>query len=171
MVKGEGSFGVVAHVQVQLIAHLTIDIHLNLLVEIKDVVVSRAFCQRWVIHILMLETKEQLCRTLHFQSHTTRAKHFICRTDIELHIRNVEFALIVMLYFTDLRLPILSHLFAFAVGAILVHGHHIWCSNVHISDARVHDVVARYWVILHVGGHVVWVLKIQTALWTCQFFI
>ena len=171
MVKGEGSFGVVAHVQVQLIAHLTIDIHLDLLVEIKDVVVSRAFGQRRVIHILVLKAEEQLSRTLHFQAHATRAKHFVCWTDIELHVRNIEFAFVIVLHFANLRLPVLSHLFAFAISAILVHGHHVGRRNIHVANTRVHDIVARHWVILHVGGHVVGILQIQTTLWTCQFFV
>ena len=49
LVKTEGCFRVVAHVEVQFVADLTIDIHLNLLVEIEDIIVSCAFGQCGVV--------------------------------------------------------------------------------------------------------------------------
>ena len=42
LVKGERGFGVVTHVEIQLRTHLTLDARLDLLVEIEDVVISRA---------------------------------------------------------------------------------------------------------------------------------
>ena len=42
LVEREGRLGVVTHVEVQLLTHLTLDARLDLLVEVKDIIVSRA---------------------------------------------------------------------------------------------------------------------------------
>ena len=57
----------------------------------------------------MFESKEQFCRTLHFELHAAGTEYFIGCTDVEFHIGDVEFLLVVMFYFAYFLLPVALH--------------------------------------------------------------
>ena len=171
LIKTKGGLRVVVHIKVQLIAHLTIHTQLNLLVKIKYIVVARTLCQRRIIHILMFEAKQQFRRTLQFQLHATRAKQFVCGTDIKFHIGNIKFALVIVLHLTYLPLPILSHLLTFRVRAILLCRHHVGGCYLHIANAGTHHIAVGRRIILYRSIHIIWILQIQTAWHTIQILI
>ena len=171
LIKAERRLRIIVHIEVQLIAHLTIHTQLNLLIKIEYVIIARTLCQRRIIHILMLKTKQQFRRTLQLQLHATRTKHLIRRTDIKLHIGNIKLALVVMFHLTNLPLPILPQLLTFRVRAILFRSHHIRGSNLHIANASTHHIAVGSRVILYRSIHIVRILQIQTAWHAVQILI
>ena len=130
------------------------DARLDLLVEIEDVVVARTYSKRRVRHILMLETEEQFRTSLHLQLYTARTEDFVCRTDVEFHIRDVKLLLIVMLHFTDFLLPVLVHDFSFGILVILLLREHVWRGHIGLSYARVQDICACLRLILNASGDI-----------------
>ena len=134
---------------------------LYLLVEIEDIVVARACSKRGVVDILVLETKEQLRRSLHLELHTAGTKDLVCRTDVELHIRDVELLLVVMLHLADLLLPVPVHQLALSVLVVLVLREHIRRSDVRVAHARAYDIGTRLGLVLDGRGDVRRVLKIE----------
>ena len=163
LIEAERRLGIVAHVEVQLIAHLTVYAQLYLLVEIKDVIVSRTLCERGVVNELVFEAEEQFCRTLQFHLHAAGTKDFVCGTDIELHIGDIEFAFVVVFYFAYFALPVFPHFLSFGVGAVFGFGHHVGGSNLHIAYACPHHIAACCGVILYGCLHILGVLQIQTT--------
>ena len=57
LVKAERGLRVVTHIEVQLLTYFTIHAELYLLIEVKDIIVSRALCQGWVVNKLVLEAE------------------------------------------------------------------------------------------------------------------
>ena len=171
LIKTKRRLRIIVHIEVQLIAHLAIHTQLNLLIKIEYVIIARTLCQRRIIHILMLKTKQQFRRTLQLQLYATRTKHLIRRTDIKLHIGNIKLALVVVFHLTNLPLPILPQLLTFRVRAILFRSHHIRGSNLHIANASTHHIAVGSRVILYRSIHIVRILQIQTAWHAIQILI
>ena len=149
LVETERCFGVVVEAEVQLVANLAVDGGLNLLIEIEDVIVTRTLGQRWVVDVLVLESEQQLCRTLHLQLHTAGTEHLVCGTDIELHVRYIKLPLVAVFHLAYLLLPVAVHLLALAVLQILVLIEHVRRGDVHIAYLRVDDVIAVVGVVLN----------------------
>ena len=161
LVEGERGLGVVAHVEVHLLAYFALDARLDLLVEIEDVIVPRTLCQGRVLDVLVLESEEQLRRTLHLQLHTAGTEELICRTDIELHVRDIEFLLVVMLHFAHFLLPVLVHDLPLGVFVVLVLCEHVRCRDVRVADTGMDDVRAGLRLVLHGRRDVIRVLQVH----------
>ncbi len=147
LIERETGFGIVIEVEIQFIAHLAIDIDLYLLIEIEDVVVAGTDGKTRVAYILVLEAEEQLGRTLHLELHAAGAKDLVGRTDIEFHIGDVEFLLVVMLYLAYLLLPVAVHHLLLDIGTIFLGRHEVRRSNVRITYTGVHYIAARSRVV------------------------
>ena len=109
MVERETCLRVIIECKVKPSADFTIDIHLNLLVKVKDIIIARFERQTWVIDELVLKTKKQLGTSLQLQLNTARTKYFIGWTDIELHVRDVELLFVIVLDLADFLLPVAVH--------------------------------------------------------------
>ena len=88
---------------------------------------------------------------MHLQLHTARTEHFVCRTDVKLHIRDIELTLVAVLNLADLLLPVAVHLLAFAVTQILLLVKQIRRGYIHIADLRVNDVIPVIRIVLYRG--------------------
>ena len=161
MVEGKRCLRVVTHIEVQLRTYLTLDARLDLLVEVEDVIVSRAYSKRRVRDILVLEAEEQLRASLHLQLYTARAEHFIRRTDVKLHIGDVEFLLVIMLHFADLLLPVFMHDLPLRKVVILLLRQHIRRRDIRVTHLRTDDIRARLGLVLNGGGDIIRILQIQ----------
>ena len=171
LIKIKWSLRIIPHIKIQLIAHFSVHCQLNLLVKIKDIIVSRTLGQWGVIHILVLKAEHQLGRTLQFQLHATRTKDLISWTDIKFHIGYIKLALIIVLYLADFLLPIVAHLLALGIGAILIRSHHIRRCYIHITHTSTEHIAVMYWVILNRSLHIIWAFQVQTTGLTSQIFI
>ena len=160
MVETERRLGVITEVEVQSRTYLSLNARLDLLVEIEDVVVSRAQRKRRVRDILMFEAEEQLRTSLHLQLHTAGTEHFIGRTDVELHVCDVKFLLVVMFYLSDLLLPIAVHQLPFCVLVIFVLRQHIRRGDICVAYLCANDVRARFRLIFHGCGDVTRVVEV-----------
>ena len=169
LVERERGLGVVTHVEVQLLAYLALDAGLDLLVEIEDVIVSRPHGKRRVRDILVLETEKQLGASLHLELHTARTEHFVRRTDVEFHVGDVELGLVVMLYFSDLLLPVPVHHLTLRVVVVFVLREHVRRCDVGLADAGVNDISACLRLIFNGGGDVVRVLQVKRTDGLLQF--
>ena len=160
LVKGERCLRVVGHVKVQFLSYFALNTCLDFLVEIEDVIIARALSKGWVGNILMLKTEKQLRTSLHLQLNATGTEHFICRTDVELHIGDVEFLLIVMLYLTDLLLPVLMHDLTLRVFVILVLRQHIRRCDIGVTHLRADDIRAVFGLVFNGGTDIARVVKV-----------
>ena len=161
MVETERRLGVITEVEVQSRTYLSLNARLDLLVEIEDVVVSRAQRKRRVRDILMFEAEEQLRTSLHLQLHTAGTEHFIGRTDVELHIGDIKFLLVVMLYLADFLLPIPVHQLPLRVLIILVLRQHIRRGDIRVADLRTDDIGTGLRLIFHGCGDIIRVLQVH----------
>ena len=164
LVERERCLRVVRQVEIQLIAHLTVHAHLYLLVEIEDVVITSTLRKARIFNVLVLKSEEQFRRPLHLQLHTARSEHLVRRTDVELHVRDVELLLVVVLHLAYLLLPVLVHRLLLAVRRILLRRHQVRRRDIHIANLRVNHIVPRVRLILHLRLHIRGVAQVQTAL-------
>ena len=161
LVKGEGGFCVIGKVEVESRTHFTLDAGLYLLIEIEDVVVACACSKRRVGDILVFESEEQFSRTLHLELHTAGTEHFIGRTDVKLHIGDVEFRFVVMLHFAYLLLPVAVHELAFGITVVFLLREHVRRSDIGIAHLGADDIGARLGLVLYGRGDVGWVVEVQ----------
>ena len=164
LVERERCLRVVRQVEIQLIAHLAVHAHLYLLVEIEDVVITSTLRKARIFNVLVLKSEEQFRRPLHLQLHTARSEYLVCWTDVELHVRDVELLLVVVLHLAYLLLPVLVHRLLFAVRRILLRRHQVRRRDIHIAYLRVNHIVPRVRLILHLRLHIRGVAQVQTAL-------
>ena len=164
LVERERCLRVVRQVEIQLIAHLTVHAHLYLLIEIEDVVITSTLRKARIFNVLVLKSEEQFRRPLHLQLHPARSEYLVRRTDVELHIGDVELLLVVVLHLAYLLLPVLVHRLLLAVRRILLRRHQVRRRDIHIANLRVNHIVARVRLILHLRLHIRGVAQVQTAL-------
>ena len=88
---------------------------------------------------------------MHLQLHTTGTEHFVRRTDVKLHIRDIELTLVAVLNFADLLLPVTVHLLAFAVTQVFLLVKQIRRGYIYIANLRVNDVIPVIRIVLHGG--------------------
>ena len=93
----EGGIGVVIQVEVHLVANLTVQIQINLLIEVHHRGLSVADRQRRVVDILLVDTKLQFGSTLGLDTDSTGTEDFLGRSQIEVHIREIELLLALRL--------------------------------------------------------------------------
>ena len=161
LVEGEGCLGVVGEVEVHFGTHFSLDAGLYLLVEVEDVVIARAQSERRVRYVLVLESEQQFGGPLHLKLYTTRAEHFVCRADVELHVGNVELGLVVMLHLAYLLLPITVHDLPLRILVVLLLREHVGCGNIGVADTCVQHVGACLGLVLNGCGDVIRVAKVE----------
>ena len=132
-----------------------------LLVKIEDVVIACLERQRRVRDILMLESEEQLRRTLHLKLHTSGTEDLIGRTDIELHIRDVKFLLVVMLHFAHFLLPVLVHDLPLGIVVVLLLGEHVRRGDIGVADACMEHVYTCLGLVFDGRGDIVRILQVD----------
>ena len=104
----EGGIGVVIQVEVHLVANLTVQIQINLLIEVHHRGLSVADRQRRVVDILLVDTKLQFGRTLRLHPDAARTEDFLSRSQVEVHIGKVEFLLALSLVYLVVLLSVKS---------------------------------------------------------------
>ena len=109
----------------------------------------------------MLEAEEQLCASLHLQLYAAGTEHFVCRTDIEFHIGDVKFLLVIMLYFAYFLLPVVVHDLPLGVLVVFLLGEHVRRSDVGIAHLGPDDVRARLRLVFNGRGDVIRILKVH----------
>ena len=93
--------------------------------------------------------------------HTAGTEHFIGRTDVELHIGDIKFLLVVMLYLADFLLPIPVHQLPLRVLIILVLRQHIRRGHIRVADLRTDDIGTGLRLIFHGCGDIIRVLQVH----------
>ena len=132
-----------------------------LLVKIEDIVIACLERQGRVRDILMLESEEQLRRTLHLKLYTSGTEDLIGRTDIELHIRDVKFLLVVMLHFAHFLLPVLVHDLPLGIVVVLLLGEHVRRGDIGVADACMEHVDTRLRLVFDGRGDIVRILQVD----------
>ena len=79
-VVGEGGVGVVVQIHVQLVAYFTVDVQVNLLVEVEAGGLSVTDRQAGVVDVLQRAAQFQFGRTLRFHTHTARTEYLLGRS-------------------------------------------------------------------------------------------
>ena len=170
-VEVERRLGVVVQVEIDLIAHFTIDAYLNLVVENQMAVVAGALGQGGVVDELLLPAEAYLSRSLHLELHTAGAEDLVRRTDIELHVGDVELLLVVVLHLADFLLPVLAHRLLFAVGHVLCLGHHKRRGYLHVTYLCADDVAVGSGVEIGDRLYVLRVTEVQRRSGGGQIFV
>ena len=109
----------------------------------------------------MFESEQQFGTTLHLELYTARAEHFVGRTDVKLHIRDVKFRLVVMLNFADFLLPVAVHDLPLRILVIFLLREHVRRRNVRLAYARTKNVRACLRLILNGGGDVLRIVQVE----------
>ena len=78
-VEVEGGVGVVVQVHVHLVAHPSVHVQVDLLVEVEGCSLAVAHGQRGVVYLLDVAAHLQLSRSLGLDTHTTRTEYLLCR--------------------------------------------------------------------------------------------
>ena len=119
----------------------------------------------------MFESEQQFGTSLHFQLHTARTEYFIGGTDVELHVGDIEFLLVVVLNFAYFLLPVPVHDLALVVGIVFLLRQHVRCGDIRVADACVHHISARLRVVLHGSNDVARVLQIHRRTRSAPLFV
>ena len=119
----------------------------------------------------MLEAKEQFGRSLHLELHTAGTEYLIRRTDVKLHVGDVELLLIVMLLLANLLLPVSMHQLLLRIGTILLGRHHIRRSDLGIAYLGAQHVHTALQIILHLRLDILRLLEVHAALRSGQLLI
>ena len=93
LVEVKGSLGVIVQVQINLVAHLAVHREIDFLVEVKAERLSAAGGQSWVVHPLHVGTHFQFGTSLSLQLHAARSENLLGRTQVEVHVGEVELVL------------------------------------------------------------------------------
>ena len=88
-----GGFGVVVDVHVHLVAHLTCDAEVDLLVEVEAEGLPSVGSQRGVLDVLVGAAQLQLGVALCLDLHASGAENLLCWSEVELDVCEVELAL------------------------------------------------------------------------------
>ena len=149
-VEVEGGVGVVVEVHVHLVAHLTVDREVDLLVEVEGRRLAVADGQRGVVDVLQRGTHLQLGRALCLHADAARAEDFLGRAEVEVHVGEVELVL-------ALRLDVLGVLLAeeLLAGAplaplhVFLGRHHDGRVQIGVADLRSDIIESERVVVLH----------------------
>ena len=106
----------------------------------------------------MLEAEQQLRASLHLQLHTARTEHLVRRTDVKLHIRDVELLLVIVLHFADLLLPVFMHDLPLRKVVILLLRQHVRRRDIGVPHSRADDIRAAFRLVFYGRGDIVWIL-------------
>ena len=164
-VEVERSIGVVVEVHVHLVAHTSVQTHVYLLVEVHRGGLAVAHGQRRVVDALHRGTELQLGSTLRLDAHTARTEYLLSRSEVEVHVGEVELLLALSLvYLVVLLAEELVHHAALAPLAILLLRHHERGVDVRVGYLRADDVAVERVVVHHVLLQVVGTLQVGSIL-------
>ena len=164
-VEVEGGVGVVVQVHVHLVAHLTVDVEVNLLVEVHRCLVAVAHRQRGVVYLLVGGAKLQLGRTLRSYAHTARTEYFLGRSEVEVHVGKVEFLLSLGLVdLVVLRTEVGVARMLLAPLEIFVGGHHERRGEIRSPKLGSNDVAVERVVVDHLIAQPLRALQVEHAL-------
>ena len=120
----ESGIGIVVQAHINFIAYLTCHVQIDFFVKVNSLRLTVSFRQRGVIDVLEIGTKLKFCCSLSLDANTTRTKDLFCRTQVEVHIGEVELLLTLGSHVLNILLTEeLVELALFTPAAILVRGH------------------------------------------------
>ena len=160
-VEVERSVGVVVEVHVHLVAHTTVQTNVYLLVEVHRGGLAVAHGQRRVVDALHRGAELQLGSTLRLDAHTARSEYLLSRSEVEVHVGEVELLLALsLIYLVVLLAEELVHHASLAPLAILLLRHHKRGVDVRVGYLRADDVAVERVVVHHVLLQVVGTLQV-----------
>ena len=98
-VEVERSVGVVVEVHVHLVAHTSVDVDVYLLVKVHGRGLAVAYWKRRIVDVLHRSSKLQLGCTLCTYAHTAGTEYLLSRTQVEVHVAEVELLLALSLIY------------------------------------------------------------------------
>ena len=145
----ERSIRTVAKVEVHLVTHAGTYVQVHRLIEIEVRRLPVTLRNRWVVRKLIVEARLQTCTSVRTDSHTTRAEYLLSWTEVEMHVREVEFLLALM---NEQRvvthLEVLVQQPTSVVRRILLRRHQRRSTQEVIPQLRTHFVQSALLVIL-----------------------
>ena len=162
-VEVKGGVCVVTQVEVHLVADLGVHRQVYFLVEIEAGGFAVALRKRWVVGELVVVADFQLCGALGLQLNTARTENLLCRTEVEMHVREVKFLLpfaheqrVVALF------EILVDGVALRPANVFLRCHQVWGAQEVVAKFRSHAVEAVLLVVFTcLGFQVLRVLKVE----------
>ena len=151
----KGGIRVVVQVHVHLVAHLGIDGHVYLHVEVQTEGTSAAGGKCGVVRGLHVGAYFQFCRTLGLDVHAAGAEYLFSRAQGEAHVGEVELAVALGKEEFLIALPVvLRYALAQAPVHVLLGGHHHWRGEVTGCGKQVQTLVVdgQETAQLHVSG-------------------
>ena len=156
-VEVEGGIGVVVQVHVHLVAHLTIQTQVDLLVEVETGGLAVTDGQRGILDILQRGTHLQLCRSLCLDTHTTRTEDLLRRPQVEVHVHQVELVLTLVghvLFFLGAE-EIVTGTFLTPLP-ILLRSHQNGGIQIGVANLRADDVDIQRVIVFYRLLDIVW---------------
>ena len=91
----------------------------------------------------------------------TPTEHFVRRTDVELHVGDVELGLVVMLHLAYFLLPVMVHDLPLGIVVILLLGEHVRGCDVRVAQFGADNVRTCLRPVFNGCGDIIGVLKVQ----------
>ena len=156
---------IIVQVHIHLIAHLTIDIEIYLLIEVHHRGFSVADRQRWIIDALLVHTQFQFGRTLCPDTDTTRSENLLSRSQVEMHIREIELLLTLgLINFIILLTEESTSFIHLSPGVIFFRSKHDRSREPGIAHTISDNETVERIVIDHLILHVVRALQVERTL-------
>ena len=106
----EGGLCVVVEVHVDFVAHLAVEAEIDFLVEVKSNRFAARSCEGRVVHLLRVDAHLEFCAALRLDLDAARAEDFLSRSEVEVHVCEVELVLAFCLESLCVLLsPVLLH--------------------------------------------------------------
>ena len=157
----EGGVGVVVEVHVHLVAHLSVDVEVDLLIKLHHRGLAVADGQRGVVHTLLVDAKLQLGSSLRAHSDASGTEDFLGRSQVEVHVGEVKFLLSLGLVYLVVLLAVVgTSLVELAPCHVLGRRHHDGSREPCAAQLVADDVAVQRVVVLHVVFHVVGALQV-----------
>ena len=110
-IEVERGFGVVVEVHIDLVAHLSVEREVHLLVEVKAEDAAVAFRERGVVRPAVVGADFEFGAALRLHAYPARSEDFFGRSEVELHVGEVE-----------LFLSFIGKLLGVAAAEVVAHG-------------------------------------------------
>ena len=164
-IEVEGGVGVVVEVHVHLVAHLAVHVEVDLLVEVHRGGLAVADGQRGVVDVLERGAELELGGSLRLDAHAARTEDLLGRSQVEVHVGEVELLLALRLYhLLVLAAPEVAHELALAPLEVLAEVHHDGGAHIGAANLVADDVAVDGVVVLHRLLHVLGPLQVGGAL-------
>ena len=149
LVEFERRFGVVIHSEVHFVAHRAVYVHLNFHIELWYKVRSLTFGKCRVFHTVVLHAQNNFRRALRFNLHTTRAKNFIGRTDIEFHVGHRKLIFVIDRSRGVFFFPVILNFLFGRKFFVLFAGHHKRSGDFHASCVGFEYIISGGGIVFH----------------------